>query len=91
MTPIKTHGKFTIADMEAAFDKVSDPEDWRGPIDAIVSGSEIDVTEAAVIFYTGSVPKVRMNIEVDPKTHLLMPDAGFRLRSVGYRNGPCGP
>lgn len=87
---IQSHGAYAIPDMEAAFDKVSNPDDWRAPIDALVPGSEIGVTEAAITFFTGTVPTVRAHIKVDPATHLLC-GRGFRVKSVGYRNGPCGP
>lgn len=68
-----------------AFDLVKG-NDWRGPINAWVSdiglhtdGLTIDDVLAGVLYYTAT--SARITRERD----------GWRVRAVGYRNGPAGP
>ena len=69
-----------VARMSAAFDAISDPADWRNPIDAVVENDVVELTVEAVIFYTACVP------QVDP-----VDDDHSRIQAVGYRAGPAGP
>lgn len=46
--------------LTAVFDLVADPENWKMPVDAFVEEGQATVgeIEAAVIFFTGSVPDI---------------------------------
>lgn len=68
--------------LKKAFGAVCDPDDWRGPISALVKGEAIAVTVAAIQFYTATTPKV----ETVYKTDTIF----FKITSEGYRNGPAG-
>jgi len=83
------HAGFSRGELKQAFDNVSDPEDWRAEIDAVVLGPQIDVTIAAIDFFTATKPQVSLNIEDDRKTGLLG-GQGFRVQCEGYRLGPAG-
>ena len=74
---------FTEPELKEAFDKVIDPDDWRGPIHTVVHNDDLDVTEAAILFYTATEPEVRWLWTPD--------DRKWEIKSVGYRNGPAGP
>ena len=54
-------GKYTREQLEAAFDRVKPEGHWKNPIrrtfDGKLSDEEKAVIRAAIIFYTGSVPK----------------------------------
>jgi len=81
-----TDGTFTVADLHKQYNRICNPNDWRAPIDAIVPKAEVLITVAAITYYTGTTCK----------THLVDAPDGYsgefwRIRSVGYRNGPCGP
>jgi hypothetical protein len=70
---------FTEGELEAAFERVRDRQDWRAPIDATITRAEKPAVEAAIQFYTASRPtffRVR---------------GGYRVRAAGYRAGPAGP
>lgn len=81
-----TDGEFTVAELHKAFDIVADPNDWRGPIDAIVPAAEVAISVQAIGFYTGA--GVRTNRADAPAGC----EGGefWRLQSVGYREGPAG-
>ena len=65
---------------EAYFALVSNQEDWKAPIDALVPEGVCQHCIAdAVVHFTGTVPE----FERTP--------GGMRVTAVGYRNGPCGP
>ena len=67
------------------FENVQDPDDWKAPIDATVHRDDLEMTLDAVVFFTGA--EVEYELE-DPEFN----DGDlYRIRSVGYRNGPCGP
>jgi len=87
---VEVHKGFTRDELSAAFDRVKDPADWRAPISAVVPGQVIDVTEAAIEFFTAIRPEVRLNV-VDDKVTGLPGGEGFVVSCVGYRNGPAGP
>ena len=72
---------YTRDELEAAFNKVADPNDWRGPIDAVVAAGEVPIVDAAIAFFTAT------------QTFLTPTDKSrkhFRVQSVGYRVGPAG-
>lgn len=47
-----------IEAMDKAFDRVKNPDNWKMPIDTVISLTEDEkkFLEEAIIFYTGSVP-----------------------------------
>jgi hypothetical protein len=71
---------YTLGTLRAAFEAVSDPADWKGPIAATMPGEAVMVAVAAIEFYTATVPTV--SLDVRTMTYLV--------ESVGYRMGPAG-
>jgi hypothetical protein len=72
-TPFTTE-RYCVSCLSEAFDAVAEPDDVRGPLGLV------EVTHAAIVFYTATVP-----------THEPTRRAGFlRLRAHGYRAGPAG-
>lgn len=68
-------------DLAKAFESVQDPDDWRGPINAKVPSSSLDLVIEAIKWYCGC------NVEARPAC-----EPGFWfVRAIGYRMGPCGP
>lgn len=75
-------GKFTVGEMRAAFDKVCDKRDWKNPIRAVIADEAIEVTVAAIEFFTASKAKV---------TAMLGFGEGMSyLIAEGYYAGPAG-
>jgi len=73
-------GTFTRGQMQAAFDKVRDKDDWRAPIVAIIHESNLAVTRAAVQFFTGTLLTLKSKS-----------DRGFCVvMATGFKNGPEG-
>jgi len=71
--------------LKAAFELVSNPDDWRAPFAAWVPASNLPLFCAAVTFYTATSLKVlryRFSSENGREAYVF---------SVGYRNGPAGP
>lgn len=71
---------YTTAELKDAFDKVADPNDWKAGIYKRVWLKKLDVTVAAIKFFTGTDPKVERFNGRDDAT----------VTSEGYRAGPCG-
>lgn len=65
--------------MQDVFRMISNPDDWKAPIDCIVPFAAAATFHEAIVFVTGTVPKSER-----------APGGDFRLTSVGYRMGPCG-
>jgi len=98
---------FTLTDLKVAFDKVAPPgvgdpeEDWRGAIDRIVPGVDLEVTKSAIRFFTATEPEVEKWTGGRTYSTALSFDPGvvkvtlrgplFRVKSIGYRAGPAGP
>lgn len=78
--PKPVHRGYNYAQLKQAFDSVSDPQDWKGPIAAVMGGEAVNVVVAAIQFFTATEPKVSYN----PKT------GQFVVESIGYRAGPAG-
>ena len=79
---------FTIRDLKEAFDEVTSRsytsrEDWRGPIHTTVHEDDLEITKAAILFFTATDPEVRWLWTPD--------DRKWEIKSIGYRNGPAGP
>ena len=76
----ETGTPFTEAQLQAAFDKVADPADWRNPIYEVVDRDDVHVTVCAVRHFTAAPIEV-----VD-----LQWGDEFMIKSPGYRLGPAG-
>ena len=70
----------SITKLTAAFDRVSDPKDWKAPIDAWVCEKDFPLANKAVEYFTATTLRV-----TDTSSNLM------RVQSVGYRDGPAGP
>lgn len=76
--------------MERAFEFVRDLDDWRNPIDAVVTPltkAEADIIAESIVYFTATVPTVTPAV-ADGNDHELK---GFRFVADGYRMGPAGP
>lgn len=71
---------YTEAELKAAFEKVCDPHDWKDPIVKRVPTNKMDLTIAAIEFYTATEVKVTALAGRDDVT----------VESIGYRAGPAG-
>ena len=74
---------FTIAELRTAFEKVQNPDDWKGPIEAVIPLGDRKVTEASVEFFTATKAQIELHMYIYPPC--------VSVRSVGYRMGPAGP
>ena len=80
---------YSKPELQLAFDKVSDPKDWRAPIAYMLQDTpgsdaaeqELALIEAAIQYYTATTPTISYSY----KRH------GYIIKSVGYRMGPAGP
>jgi hypothetical protein len=66
---------------ERLFKLVQDPSDWKAPIEAFIPyGWNIrpEAMNDAIVHFTGTEATI---------THETN---GYRVKAVGYRNGPCG-
>jgi hypothetical protein len=91
MSKVFTLGSFTFTheELEAAFNKVCDPKDWRNPIRAeVVCPTFRDRTliEAAILFYVGEPPVICFDAGCE-----YGPTRPVVFVSRGYRAGPAGP
>lgn len=82
---MESFGQLTVR-LRPAFDAVTDPKDWRGPIDCVLSperlealGGQTTIREA-IVHYTSTLPRFE-----------LRSDGALRVIADGYRNGPAGP
>lgn len=73
---------YTREALDLAFGKVHDPDDWKAPILARVAGEDVQLTVAAIEFFTATNPQVTYNHRGG-----VMP---FIIESEGYRAGPAG-
>ena len=80
-----TEFEFSPDELEAAFNAVADPDDWRAPISALIEPDQrlIQMTVTAVAFFTATVPTLSM-VET-PAGYMVA------INAVGYRAGPAGP
>ena len=79
LTPLTHRRRFTPQQLQLAFDRVSDPWDWRAPIWAQIPASERDLVEQAVLRRTGSHPVFE---EVAGSDRLVVFASGARLGPV---------
>lgn len=67
---------YSRAQLKAAFELVENKANWKMPVKSTIFACGREVTEAAIIFYTGSVPKF---VEVAGSNGLLL-----RVTARGY-------
>lgn len=70
--------------LQAAFNQVCDPADWKAPIAANVLDSQMDITIAAIVHFTATSPRFVQAGRNDKG------EAIFHVTSLGYRAGPAG-
>jgi hypothetical protein len=67
---------------EALFALVRDPDDWKAPIEAFIKYAwniPVEDMDDAIVHFTGV------------ENTIVHDTFGYTIKSVGYRNGPCGP
>lgn len=77
MAPWRFDDRWTVEQLERAFARVRNPVDWQGRISAYCLDDEVEITAAAIEFFTGT-------------TATFADVAGSRLcrvESVGFRIG----
>jgi hypothetical protein len=72
---------YTRQELNDAFSMVTNPDDWKAPINKVIPGYPVTKTKvaAAIMFYTATVA-----------TFTDLDDGRCRVESAGYRNGPAG-
>ena len=70
---------FGLEALRTAFEKVQNPDHWKGPISAWISMDDVEITRVAVDFFTATQAEVREY----PTTRQAW------VRSVGYWKGPA--
>lgn len=73
---------FSQDELKAAMDRMQDPDDWRGPINARIPVAAFEVSRVACNYFTATQLEAFAYFEHDHT---------FNVRAVGYRDGPCGP
>lgn len=68
------------SDLKSAFLKVANPFDLKGPIEAIIPEKDLNLTAAAIEYYTATQAEFKK-----------IQDGYVRVLSIGYRLGPAGP
>lgn len=71
--------------LAGAFDRVRNPRDWKAPIETVISASERPLVEAAVLWFTDTVP-VFSAIAGSPD-RLAVSALGYRLGETESRHG----
>lgn len=74
-------GRWTFKQINEAFAKVSNPKDWKAPIDAWIPASDKSITLEAISFFTAAGVRVEA-VKKDLSE--------VRVVSCGYRLGPAG-
>ena len=76
-------GGFTFAQLDGAFNTIKNKDDWKAPIDVIVSSPPaVDIVVASIEYYTSTKPKISNMVNNGRVT--------YRIISEGYRMGPAG-
>ena len=81
--------RFTLKQLEDAFNLVCNPNDWRDTINKTILVDDEETIERitdAVIFYTSTAATVRRIKDIrNPKKIRV------NVKATGYRMGPAGP
>lgn len=76
-------GTYTLAELDAAFEKIRNPRDWKAPIDCRIPVANLGAAQAACVYYTAT----ELSEAIGGKSH----DGTVRVVADGYRMGPAGP
>lgn len=89
-TPV--YAGFTQQQLQDAWDKIRDKEDWKNQVTAPVAIADLSVTVAAVEFFTATrcVISARPSVMGDSYDASNDPEGCYYLWAAGYRNGPAG-
>jgi len=68
-----TYGGYTIEQLQAAFNKITNKTNWKKALKGVIEASEFRVTEKAAIFYAGS-----------PLESRKLPDGRLEVWGDGY-------
>lgn len=85
------HDGYTHGELRTAFDMVADPDDWRAPIDSIVTERAVALVSSAVVFFTATVPQTRRMGAHEKRARRSPCENPVLVTSPGYRMGPAGP
>jgi len=85
------HDGYTHGELRLAFDMVSDPDDWKAPVDSIVTERAVALVSSAVVFFTGTVPQTRRMGAHEKRARRSPCENPVLVTSPGYRDGPAGP
>lgn len=93
---------FTHEELQKAFELIQNKEHWKNSIDSVCASEEIKVIAAAIVFFTATKPVFDYLCEIEQE-HLdgnsltdekhkrfKIGDHIFKVRSLGYRQGPAG-
>lgn len=69
-------------ELQAAFNLVAEPDDWRKPINAMIEDKDVEIVREAVEYFTATTIRTSPWMGKVGHTH---------VRATGYRNGPAGP
>ena len=72
---------YRLDQLASAFSRVQNHRDWKAPIRAVIQADDRPLVEAAVRWFTNTVPA----FEAAPG-----PDGGLVVVAAGYRLGPAG-
>lgn len=79
-----TQAELGQAELKNAFDRVCNPRDWKAPINALVLGTDLEITRAAIEHFTGTIPLHHFAGLDDDCASV------YQITSPGYRAGPAG-
>lgn len=78
--------RYTDSELHRAFDAVTNPLDWRGPINVTIEREHLEeiggwpIVRQAIEHFTATTPKLLVN----PPRRIAY------IRAAGYRAGPAG-
>lgn len=71
---------YSQEELEAAFNLVANPDDWKAPIYKILPnmGTDVRLIRAAICHFTATIPQIKFGYDT------------VVVSSIGYRAGPAG-
>jgi hypothetical protein len=66
--------------LEAVFNKLCDPHDWKAPIDCTCRPEDVNLVREAVVYFTAT----------EPAFSTIEGANVLQVRALGYRQGPAG-
>jgi len=76
------YGGYTRKQLINAFEKVQNKKNWKKPINTHIKNEDRDITEKAIVFFTGSIPEFKAITEKD-----LYVKAGGYFSSINNKQG----